>query len=65
MIFDEETTEADLRILRQDLAKINQREMRIEGDYSLILEAQKRTNIKIDIILLLQLFTTIMLSLTL
>lgn len=65
MIFDEETTEADLRILRQDLAKINQREMRIEGDYSLILEAQKRTNIKIDIILLLQLFTTIMLSLAL
>lgn len=65
MIFDEETTEADLRILRRDLAKINQREMRIEGDYSLILEAQKRTNIKIDIILLLQLFTTIMLSLTL
>ena len=65
MIFDEETTEADLRILRQDLAKINQREMRIEGDYSLILEAQKRSNIKIDIILLLQLFTTIMLSLTL
>lgn len=52
----------EVLLLKYDMQATTERWLRVENKYDRIIEERKRSNLKIDIIILLQLFVLIMMG---